>query len=183
MPFGDIRRLLFIGLRRFVWYNIWYFHVERVDGFHVVRFDLVKFNFNFCFKFLFGCFNLSADSVSDTHLLKDFFKWCGKLRYMILLLAYFWRNLLFHSLITLVPYDRRSFYDLRLTSSSIYLSYFCQIIHTVLKNVLDNLWCCWYIIVTLLVADYSNKLFYHNHLSCLSYTGRVRATWNRRGVI
>ena len=67
----------------------WYFHIKGVDGFHVVIFGPVKFNFNFCFKVWFGRLNISANYVSATHLIEEFFKLCGTRGDMLLLLNEF----------------------------------------------------------------------------------------------
>ena len=53
-PFGEIRRCLFIVIRKFSWCDIWSFHVEVVDGFYVASFDFINFRLNCCFGLWFS---------------------------------------------------------------------------------------------------------------------------------
>ena len=53
---------------------------------------------------------------------------------------------------------------------------YLHIKYSLYLDTLQNFWCR---ILTPLVADYSRKTFYHNQLSCLSYTGKVQDTWYR----
>ena len=41
------------------WCGGCYFHVKGINFFHAVRFDLINFIFNYCFKLQFGCFILT----------------------------------------------------------------------------------------------------------------------------
>ena len=59
----------------------------------MIRFELIKFHLNFRFNFLFLFFNLTAKSVSDTNILKAFFKGCVEWRKMSLLFNDFWWKL------------------------------------------------------------------------------------------
>ena len=55
----------------------------------MVSFDIVKFHFNCYFKVQFGLLNINSNSVSDTLLIKELFKGCGKLIDMLILLNEF----------------------------------------------------------------------------------------------
>ena len=66
-----------------------YFSVDFRSG-HLMRsvddcsedevslFGVIAFVSIFALIFRFGCFNISANSVFDTHILKALLKWCGK---------------------------------------------------------------------------------------------------------
>ena len=54
--------------------------------FYKIRSDIVYFLFNFCFNFEFGCFNFATNSVVDTHILNMYFKRCGNIRNMTIVL-------------------------------------------------------------------------------------------------
>ena len=68
-PFDDIRRMLFIGWRRFVWSEIWYFHIEGFECLCFVRWDLIKFYINYCFNFWLWYFNIGDYLISGAHFL------------------------------------------------------------------------------------------------------------------
>ena len=99
------------------------FCVKGVDSFYVISFDVIKFNFNCCFKFRFFRFNIDANSIYDTHILRLLFKGYGTWRNMIPFFSDFgWKLLSFFS--ALISSYRRSVSYFRLTSSSCCLSIF-----------------------------------------------------------
>ena len=87
---GNFMRSAF-GLSKYeyFWYYGWYFHVKGVDVFHVVRFDIINFCLNRCFKFQFFYFNFDTNSAVDTHLLNPLFKGCDNSRKILLMFGEF----------------------------------------------------------------------------------------------
>ena len=74
-----------------VWFMWWLiFSCKGSQCSHVVRFYLIKFHLNSYLNLQFNYFNFSVNSVVDTHILKTFFKVCGKCRNMIILFNGFW---------------------------------------------------------------------------------------------
>ena len=107
---------------------MWYLisHVRGVRGVYIVRFDIIKFNFNCWFKVQFRCFNIAANYISNSHILKALLKWSVRWRNIFLLFSDFWLNLGGFSLITLVSSERRSVSDLWWTSSfPTFFNYYC----------------------------------------------------------
>ena len=92
----------------FLHYHIWYHQVS----------------FNYYSKDQFGYFNIDADYISDTYLLKALFKGFSKWIYMLLLFNDFWWKLGGFHFRNLVYSERRSVSDFILTMSSFYLSKF-----------------------------------------------------------
>ena len=76
LTFHKISRRLFMGIRRFAWSDIWYFHVEAIVFCCVISFDFIfdfiKFNIHCFFKFCFWCLNISAYFVSVERFLGAF---------------------------------------------------------------------------------------------------------------
>ena len=73
----------------FGWCDGWYFHVNEVDVFCEVRFDLIKFHFDRCFKLQFDWFYFVFGSVVDTCIFKPFFKRCSQCRNILPLVNQF----------------------------------------------------------------------------------------------
>ena len=92
---------------------LWLIFLCKVSRFfHMIRFDIIKFLFNFCLRIEFFCFGFSIDA----HIFNNHFKGCGKFRNILLgvnndeklFVVYFG---------TLVYFDIHGASDLRGTSS------------------------------------------------------------------
>ena len=83
-----------------------YFHVNGVDFFHMIIFDLINFLFRYCLRFEFSLFNFAIYSVFGTHIFNPLFKRCGKFRNICIVFNEFlWKHV---SSITVVSSERSS---------------------------------------------------------------------------